>query len=95
MTKIQSVSRNELLLHVTGFDRACHKCANSTFTPLDIPRITLFLFVYGLGTQSFCEFTCELFQAGPLPSKVPSFIPHADWVTAVCQKSAALLWPQL
>lgn len=37
----------------------------------------------------------EGFQAGTLSSKVTSFILYSDWVAAVCQRSAVLLWPQL
>ena len=37
----------------------------------------------------------EWFQAWTLSSKVTSFILYSDCITAVCQRSAVLLWPQL
>ena len=37
----------------------------------------------------------EWFQAGTLSFKLASFILYLDWSTAVCQRSAVLLWPQL
>ena len=37
----------------------------------------------------------EWFQTWTLFSKVTSFILYSDWVAAVCQRSAVLLWSQL